>query len=274
MKPFTYHNHTVYCDGKSTVEEMILSAIEKGCDAIGFSAHTYTPFDSYYCMPTERTEEYYAEVRKMGEKYGDRIKVYLGIEQDIESDASFYNHSYDFKIGSVHSIKKDGGDHSVDESRERLLRIINEHFGGDPYALCEAYFEALETVFDVTHCDIVGHIDLMTKFNENGEMFDEHNERYVKAAEKAIRRLVSDGVIFEINTGAMSRGHRQTPYPRKHLLEIVKREGGRVTYSSDCHSADSILCGYDDAVRLAKECGFDGFMKLKNGSFELEPFDN
>jgi histidinol-phosphatase (PHP family) len=252
---------------------MVISAIESGCDAIGFSAHTFTPFDSYYCMPVEKIGEYRKAVREIGEKYKDKIKVFLGIEQDVESDARLYSDEYDYKIGSVHSVKKNG-DHSVDESPERLWRIINEHFDGDPYALAEAYFETLSRVYEVTHCDIVGHIDLITKFNENGEFFDEKNERYVAAAEKAIKKLVRDGVIFEINTGAMSRGYRKTPYPAKRLLEIVRREGGSVTYSSDCHAAEYILCGYEESVKLAKECGFDGFMKLMDGKWELSAFDN
>ena len=273
MKPFTYHNHTVFCDGKSTVEEMVISAIAHGCDAIGFSAHSYTPFDSYYCMPVERIVEYRDSVRGCGEKYKDKINVYLGIEQDVESDAALYCDEYDYKIGSAHSIYKNGKFYSVDASEEQLLRMINELYGGDPYALCEDYFKELVKVCQIEDCQIVGHIDLITKFNEGGKIFDEQNPRYVAAAERAIGALAQKGLIFEINTGAMSRGYRRSPYPAKHLLEIVKREGGRVTYSSDCHAAKNILCGYEDACALAKECGFEGFMKLTGSEWKLSYFD-
>ena len=40
-----YHTHTTFCDGKSTVEEIVLSALAKGFDAIGFSGHGFTTFD-------------------------------------------------------------------------------------------------------------------------------------------------------------------------------------------------------------------------------------
>ena len=36
------HVHTNYCDGKNTPEEMVLAAIEKGMECIGFSVHSYT----------------------------------------------------------------------------------------------------------------------------------------------------------------------------------------------------------------------------------------
>ena len=33
------HQHTVFCDGKDTPEEVVLTAIEKGFCGIGFSGH-------------------------------------------------------------------------------------------------------------------------------------------------------------------------------------------------------------------------------------------
>ena len=44
------HVHTTYCDGKNTPEEVVLSAIEKGVERLGFSGHAYTSFDESYCM--------------------------------------------------------------------------------------------------------------------------------------------------------------------------------------------------------------------------------
>ena len=274
MKPFTYHNHTIFCDGKNTVEEMVLSAIEHGCDAIGFSGHSLVAFDHEYGIADEDIPKYRAEVLAAKEKYKDKINVFLGIEQDVASDKSTYADKYDYKIGSVHSVRKNGGDYSIDSNREGFERVVYDVYGGDVYTFCEDYFKSLETVYDVTKCDIVGHIDLVAKFNENGEYFDENNERYVEAAEKAIVKLARDGVIFEMNTGAISRGYRKTPYPARRFLEVIKREGGRITYSSDCHAAESIICGYDDAVKIAKECGFEGFMKLIDGEFRLVRFED
>ena len=38
-----YHMHTVWCDGRNTVEEMIRAAIDRGFDEIGFSSHARLP---------------------------------------------------------------------------------------------------------------------------------------------------------------------------------------------------------------------------------------
>ena len=57
-----YHTHTIWCDGKNTVEEMILSAMEKGFDAIGFSSHSTYPDDSACTVPCEKLPGYFSEV--------------------------------------------------------------------------------------------------------------------------------------------------------------------------------------------------------------------
>ena len=35
-----YHTHTILCDGKDTAEEIIIEAIARGFETIGFSAHS------------------------------------------------------------------------------------------------------------------------------------------------------------------------------------------------------------------------------------------
>ena len=37
------HMHTTYCDGKSSAEQMVLSAIEKGLDTVGVATHSFPP---------------------------------------------------------------------------------------------------------------------------------------------------------------------------------------------------------------------------------------
>ena len=67
------HTHTNFCDGKNTPEEMIVAAIQKGMDCIGFSAHSYTIFDQSYCMSQQNTERYKQEIGRLKKIYGDKI---------------------------------------------------------------------------------------------------------------------------------------------------------------------------------------------------------
>ena len=66
-----YHTHTTFCDGKNTPEEVILSAIEKGFSAIGFSGHGYTPYDLRYCM--HDPEAFKQAIPPLKEKYKNPV---------------------------------------------------------------------------------------------------------------------------------------------------------------------------------------------------------
>ena len=73
---FNFHTHTQFCDGKSTAEEMVLSALNKGFSVLGFSGHGYTHFDHTYCM--KDTEAYKQEILRLRKKYEKDIEIYLG----------------------------------------------------------------------------------------------------------------------------------------------------------------------------------------------------
>ena len=68
--------------------------------------------------------------------------------------------------------------------------------------------------------------------------------------------LVKQGVCFEVNTGAITRGYRTVPYPTKTMLRRLKELGGGIILNSDAHHV-SHLCGrFREAERLVKEVGF------------------
>ena len=70
------HTHSILCDGKDTLEEMVLAAIEKGFDSIGFSGHSHTPFDDSFCMSLENTKGYIQAVKAVQEKYAGKILMF------------------------------------------------------------------------------------------------------------------------------------------------------------------------------------------------------
>lgn len=238
------HCHTTYCDGNNTPEEMILSAIGKGLDTLGVSAHSYTFFDTSYCMQKEAVPRYLAEMRYLRAKYFDRIHVLCGVEQDYYSD--FPTDDFDYVIGSVHYLKCGEDYVPVDETPELLKEAADKYFSGDIYALCEQYFSTVADVVNKTSCDIIGHFDLIGKFTERTDLIDVCHPRYVAAWKAAADKLLQTGVPFEINTGAMSRGYRTSPYPSAEIIEYLKANGGELILSSDAHSADALAYRFSD----------------------------
>ena len=243
MIPCNYHTHTCFCDGKNTPEEMVLSAIALGCKELGFSGHSHTPFDASFCMTKENTLAYIETVKALQEKYAGQIKIYLGIEQDYHSPES--TEGYDYIIGSVHYVEKDGVHLPIDKRKQVQIDIVNQYYGGDFYGFAEDYFALVGDVYSKTRCHIIGHFDLIAKFNRDGDLFDTRHPRYQAAARKAMESLLKCPAILEVNTGAMSRGYTTEPYPNRDFLAQWLESGKPIIFSSDCHSKDHILFGYD-----------------------------
>ncbi len=247
MKLSTYHSHSTFSDGKNTAEEMILAAIERGCPEIGFSEHS--PIEnSKWSMSSKNVDRYTDTLKQLREKYKDKIKVYIGIEQDFRSVNS--TDEYDFIIGSVHSVETPAGEIEVDGSAEVVRAAVMKYFDGDPYAYCEAYYSRVSEIYERTKCDIIGHFDLITKFIEIDPLFFEEHPRYMKARDSALEKLLKAPALFEVNTGAISRGYRHSPYPRPDVIKRIAAVGKKLVVTSDSHKAETVDFAIDDTARV------------------------
>ncbi len=259
--------HTTFCDGKSTPEEMVKSAIEKGLSVVGISGHAPLPLDIEDTSSVKEWDvpAYRAEVAALKEKYKDKITVLCGIEQDYFSHLP--TDGYDYVIGSVHEVLKNGTYYAVDAKPEKLKACIETEYNGDIYALCEDYYALVGEIVEKTNCDIIGHFDLVTKFIEKGLPFDTNHPRYVKAWQAAADKLLATGKIFEINTGAISRGWRSAPYPAPEILTYLKEHGGKAILNSDSHHADNIIYRFDLAMKAAVDSGITLVREFKGVAF-------
>lgn len=237
------HMHSTFSDGRNTAEEMVLAAAEMGMECVGLSEHAHTAGDDCGMTP-ENILAYRAETERLKEAYAGRIRVLCGVERDYYSDDDL---DYDYVIGSVHWIRmEDGQMLPVDWTAEKLRAFTEKYYRGDWYAMTEAYYSLVSRVAEVTKCDIIGHFDLVTKFIEQDPAFDLQHPRYVKAWQGAADRLLKTGKVFEINTGAMSRGYRTEPYPSREIREYLRKCGGKMILSSDSHRRETIGWRFED----------------------------
>ncbi len=259
---YNYHTHTVFCDGNDTAEEMVLTAIEKGFESLGFSGHYTTDFDMRYCM--HDIPAYINEIKRLKEKYKKEIEIYLGIEED--SYQLCERTQFEYMIGSCHCVKKDGKIYPLDNSLEEFMDIMKV-FGNNPLALAETYYKDYCDYILSRKPDIVGHFDLITKYEESGGPLFLNNKEYNKIAEKYLKAALKSDCIFEINTGAISRGYRTAPYPSENLLYIMKQNDAKIILSSDCHARENLDCFFSEARELLKDIGFKESYVLLNNEF-------
>lgn len=263
------HTHTSYCDGADTPEEMAREAWARGFSAIGFSGHSYVPFDLECCMNEEETKAYRAEVMRLKNEYRGKMEIFLGLEQDYYAPKP--KEPYDYRIGSVHYLLVDGTYYPVDLDAETLEQLCSVHFKGDFDLLAEQYFSTVSKVVEKTNCEIIGHLDLISKFFDR--MGYQPSEKYLKAAKEAVHVLAEYQKPFEINVGAMTRGYRKVPYPSEEILREIKKAGGSIVINGDCHQKQCLGKYLPEAAVFAKKCGFESRQILTENGWCEEMLD-
>lgn len=257
------HTHSLFDDGKSTLREMAEGALRAGLTSLGFSLHSPLPFANEWAAREEQVSAFFREAEAVRREMEGRLRIHIGVEFDAESRMDLSH--FDYVIGSLHHIHCGESILAVDESAARN-REIAAYFGS-PDAAAVAYFAQYDRLAENPEVDVVGHFDLFTKFNEQDALFDLSSPVCLAAAEQAMKKLVAAGKIFEINTGAISRGYRTEPYPAEILLKMLCRMGGRITLNSDAHSAENLGFRFAEAIILAKECGFTELWRFDGEKF-------
>lgn len=256
------HTHTIFCDGKNTPEEVVLAAIEKGFSSIGFSGHGYTPFDLSYCI--KDIDGYMSEIKRLREKYKKDIEVYLGVEEDAFHPACREN--FDYIIGSSHYYLVDGEYYPIDSDFEGFKKCLSL-FEGNPVRMAHAYYKPFCEYVNKRKPDIVGHFDLITKYDELEKSIFLEDKAYLKTAEEYIENASRSGCLFEVNTGAIARGLRTSPYPYENLLRVLKRAGNGIVLSADSHETLTLAYNFDEVKAMLKDLGFTHTYMLYGGKF-------
>ncbi len=259
---YSYHVHSTFSDGKNTPEEIVLAAIEKGFIAIGFSDHGFTNYDLRYCMKDQTG--YINQIKKLKEKYKNQIQIYLGVEEDAFNPLN--RNEFEYIIGSCHYCFQGNNYYPIDSDYDCFKKCLLA-FGNDHLAFAESYYSNFCEYIKTRNPDIIGHFDLITKFDEMGEPLFLGNTDYEQISEKYIKEALKSGSIFEINTGAIARGVRTTVYPFENLLYILRKNNTPIILSSDSHSIDTLDFNFSDTKKYLKDIGFNKITALVDNSF-------
>lgn len=131
-----YHTHTIRCKhAQNTDEEYVQKAIEYGFEVLGFSDHTPWPqsFESKVRMRPEELGDYVASIRALGEKYRDKIKLYLGLECEYYPEyypwlkEQVQQYGLNYLILGNHFVRQDENDchYSFTRTAEKLRSYVD-----------------------------------------------------------------------------------------------------------------------------------------------------
>ena len=239
------HNHTVRCNhADGSIDQYIDRAIELGVDIYGFSEHAPMDFDQQYRLSFEDMPLYESEIIDAKDRYKDKIQILLGYEVDYvpnHIDDRILNSSVDYLIGSVHFIDKWGFDNP---------EFIGEYKSRDIDSIWIDYFKAIEDMAKRGLFDIVGHFDLIKVFR----YLPKKDIRLL--ATSALKAIKKSNMTLEINSAGLRKPIGEI-YPSRELLEEAYSLGIPITFGSDAHSVDQVGYGHSEAIKLAKELGYD-----------------
>jgi len=243
-----FHVHSKFSDGADSAEDMVREAIRKRYRSIGFSEHSYAPYDLECCIPMNQIKEYLGAIEALRGIYKDQIRIYRGIEQDYYSEAD--TRPYDYVIGSVHYLKHNNEFGSIDYRPDEFRKMRDEWFAGDVYAMIDEYYRLEADIVSKTNCDLIGHFDLITKLNPKEKLFDELEPHYIAAWKRAADQLLKSGKPFEINTGAIFRRYKEIPYPAPDILIYLRDNGAKFVLSSDAHCLAAVGFNFSETERI------------------------
>ncbi len=254
-----YHVHTRYCRHASgEVIEYVRAAIGKGLREIGISDHypmIFLPKLSYddYSMDLEELPLYMQDIKNSKEMFNSNINVKLGIEVDYyhEKESIIRNinfDEFDYLIGVIHVID----DWVIDDPRNILK--YEEY---DLEIFYSNYFTEVEKLIRSDLFDIIGHIDVIKKFNHiprNGI------EEYIMPCFELIAKKE---LCVEINTSGIDRAVKDT-YPGQTFFSKMYEMGIQVTLGSDAHKPSEIGRYFDNILKTLKKAGYSRIVSFKN----------
>lgn len=262
MQGSDFHTHTTFSDGRDTMEAMVQRAIELNFHSLGISDHSCTPFDLRYCMPDGVLPSYHAELRRLKEKYAGQIELYAGLEWDGFAELPD-RENYDYLLGDCHYVKVGERYHSVDHAREEHFCTIHDCFAGNALAYVRAYYDTYVACTRQNRPDILGHFDLVRKF----EAVSVDDPKYQGLAKDAMAACLEVTPIVELNMNPLARKLRTTPYPEDFLLRFIREQGGKMMLCSDAHSTQQLGGYFDEGRQHLRAAGFRSVVTLRGGCF-------
>lgn len=229
-----FHTHTDLCDGRNTPEEMCAAALDKGFSALGFSSHSDMLSD---------VATYRARVRNVAELFRDRLVVKCGLEAELAKP--FARDGFDYVIGSVHFVKTASGALvPVDHTPDILQAGLDDYFRGESESFVRSYFSLIRETLALDF-EVVGHPDLVRKFNARHPYFDEQAAWYRGELEATADAIAASGKLVEVNTGAIARGWLDDAYPSPFFRDLLRARGVKFILSSDAHAAEALDAAFD-----------------------------
>jgi len=138
-------------------------------------------------------------------------------------------------------------DWSIDNTPAEFEAGVQNLFGGDIRRAAAAFFEEECEAALAGRFHILGHFDLLKKFNKGGRYFDMDADWYHQLAMTVVEAAAQSEIIIEVNTAGLDKPVSEF-YPAPWLVAECARQGVRLTLNGDSHSPTEINRHFDTVL--------------------------
>lgn len=228
-----YHTHIKRCrHADGCVEDYVVEAIKEGYKEIAISDHMPHPgkyLGDNYRMEYEDLKDYFDEIKKAQEKYGDVITIKSSLECEYFRDYGWFykelreKYEVDFLILGVHFYPyKDKWLHN--SSVEMDLDHLNAYIDYVIESIKSGYF------------DYLAHPDLF------GVAYKDWDEHTIDASKRILKAVEEVNIPIEINVNGTRRSKViynngvRYKYPIKEFWELSKEYKVKRIIGIDAHN--------------------------------------
>lgn len=254
-----YHVHTHFSgDSNYIMEEVVKRAI-----SIGFKEICFTDHVDYFKNAHSHLIDYEAynkEYNRLKEKYKNEIILKCGIEFGIqihtipEFNNDFKNNNFDFVILSNHQIDDtEFWNYEYQKGKKQLQ--YNQDY----------YMAILDVITNYKDYSVLGHLDMIKRYDQLGILDDSINEELIKSI---LKKVISDGKGIEVNTSCFRYGLNDLT-PSRTILNWYYELGGEIlTIGSDSHKESDLGHNIKQVkeelknIEFKKFCTFDKMVPI------------
>lgn len=249
------HIHSPYCPhgSKDDFEEYVKNAIDKGLTEITFTEHL--PLPKNFEDPSPKKDSamdesllinYFNDVKRIKDKYKDKIKINVGVEVDfiegyeeeIKSKLDKYSKYIEDSILSCHMLKIEDKYYCIDSSLDSFEKIIEKL--GSLENVYNKYYETLKLAVNSNLGEYkpkrLGHLNLVRKYNQ---VFS-YDYTGNKTLEEVIKLVKEKDYELDFNISGIRKQYCKEPYIHGYLLELVKQYNIPTVLGSDSHDSSTI----------------------------------
>jgi histidinol-phosphatase (PHP family) len=264
-----FHTHTNYCDGSTSVADIVKQASGK-LTSLGISSHAPVSFDCSWCMKKENLRSYLDEIAELKNSLNSGIELYAGLEIDFvpgRVSPLDFKKLLDYTIGSVHFVDAfaDGTPWEIDGTLSKFLIGFDLIFNNDSRAAFARYQELTRQMIEEAKPNIIGHLDKIKIQNGNNILFDETASWYKAEIQKTLEIVKDSDSIVEVNTRGLYLRKTTTTYPSPWILEHVHAMQIPITLSSDAHQPADLINQFSNTAQLLLKIGFQKIRLLHEG---------